>query len=248
MKFLISNNSSPRNLSRENSPNESGTLRRPARKTDSKLTLSVAFGLFALLLASCAPSISSTTPPSYYLSHHPDDTKSRPLRHYPVARQGNLTAWVTSGHVRTPTKWLYRPDDPSPKHPIVGNIGPQDMPADAKHDGALLIVSGYNGPIFNLWEGLNGEGKLFTGNGGWVPVRLEQPEWGVNTWVLSKSKIGGWSGYPVVIGDPNRPEAVVGAMWYRHNHNQTTGGTTSSRFLKTWIAKLKFSDFVKKGN
>ncbi|MDF1712182.1 MAG: hypothetical protein P1U90_08080, partial [Akkermansiaceae bacterium] len=178
MKILISENPTPQNHSRGDLSNQSCVLRSPGKQTSPGLTVGLVFGLFALILTSCAPSTSSSLPPSYYLSHHPADTKSRQLRHYPVARQGNLTAWVTSGHVKTSTKSLFSPGDPSPKHPIVGNIGPKDMPADAKHDGAFLVVSGYNGPIFNLWDGLSGEGKLFTGKGGWVPVKLSQAEWG----------------------------------------------------------------------
>lgn len=211
----------------------------------SKRKVHESSGVLAVFLASLLTSCGGPSGPvAYYLSHHPDDHKSRPLRHYPVARQGKLTAWVTSDHVRTPENWLYAPGDPVPKYPIVGRIRAESMPAAVKHDGAFLIVSGYKGPLYDLWEGTTADGRLFTGPGGWVSVWLEQKP-GVNTWVYSKKKIGGWSGYPVVIGDPAKPEAVVGAMWYRHNQKQQMGGTTSSRFLKKWLGRLDFSDFVK---
>ena len=66
----------------------------------------------------------------------------------------------------------------------------------------------------------------------------------MNTWVYSKKNIGSWSGYPVVIGDPASPDAIVGAMWYRRNDNHRMGGVTSSVFLKGWLERLNFSDFV----
>lgn len=194
-----------------------------------------------LLLAACA----SQGPTAYYLSHHPDDTRSRQLRHYPVERQGNLTAWLTSDHVSPAGNWLYAPGDPAPKHEIVGKIRAADMPQAVKHDGSFLIVAGYDGPLYPLWEGSEAEGRLFTGTG-WIDAKLNQQD-GVNTWVkVSRAhRIGGWSGFPVVIGDPDVPEAVAGAMWYKHNHLPQLGGATSTRMLKRALGTLRFSDFVK---
>jgi len=196
--------------------------------------------LAGLLINSCGK---STRVPAYYLSQHPDDKRSRQLRHYPVARQGNLTAWVTSDHVGQAAKWLYKPENPEPAHPIVGKIRSKHMPADTKHDGSFLIVRGYQGPLFKLWDGERGEGLLYNGRN-WQPIWLEQGENGVNTWVYSKTKIGSWSGFPVVIGDPIEPEAIAGAMWYRDNTNPYMGGATSSSFLANWLNKLKFENFV----
>lgn len=192
-----------------------------------------------LLLAACG----THTPPAYFLSHHPSDTRSRQLRHYPVARQGKLTAWLTSDHVSTSGPWLYTPGDPAPKCRIVGNIRARDMPQGVKHDGAFLVVSGYEGPIFDLWQGTDAEGKLFTSSGSWIPVRLHQAE-AVNTRVKAPQKIGGWSGFPLVIGDPDHPDAIAGAMWYRNNIKPTFGGATSTRLLKRWLGKLRLADFV----
>jgi hypothetical protein len=196
-----------------------------------------------LLLASCG----SQTAPSYFLSHHPQDTGSRPLRHYPVARQGNLTAWLTSDHVSPASDWLYAPGDPNPKHPIVGIIRAASMPEAATHDGSFLVVSGYGGPLFELWQGTEAQASLFTGEGGWVPVTIRQDE-AVNSWVrVSPGRsIGGWSGFPIVIGDPENPEAIAGAMWYKSNTDPTLGGAASTRMLKRWLGRLKLADFATK--
>jgi hypothetical protein len=195
-----------------------------------------------LLLSSCGSSV----PPSYFLSHHPDDTTSRQLRHYPVARQGDLTAWLTSDHVHPNSDWIYVPGDPNPKHRIVGNIPASAMPQAAKHDGAFLIVRGYDGPLFDLWQGTDAEVSLFTGSGGWIPALIHQDD-SVNSWVKvsPRHNIGGWSGYPVVLGDPNHPEAIAGAMWYKSNLDPQLGGATSTRMLQRELAKLRFADFVK---
>ncbi len=194
-----------------------------------------------LLLASCAPH----PPPSYFLSHHPDDTRSRPLCHYPVARQGNLTAWLTSDHVQPAGGWLYLPGDPNPKYRIVGTIHSGAMPEAVKHDGSFLIVAGYEGPLFELWQGTDAEGRLFTGPDGWIPVHLHQDD-AVNTWlkVPRRRAVGGWSGFPVVIGDPAHPDAIAGAMWYKSNTEPRLGGTTSTRMLQRWLGRLKLADFV----
>jgi len=205
-----------------------------------KLTIGIITGL---LLAACG----SHTKPSYFLSHPPDDTRSRPLRHYPVARQGGLTAWLTSDHASPACDWLYAPGDPDPKYHIVGIIRAGSMPEASKHDGSFLVVSGYQGPLFELWEGTEAEARLFTGEGGWIPVRIRQAE-AVNSWVrVSPGRsIGGWSGFPVVIGDPNHPEAIAGAMWYKSNTEPTLGGAASTRMLRRWLGKLKLADFVTK--
>jgi hypothetical protein len=194
-----------------------------------------------LLLAACG----SRATPSYFLSHHPDDTRSRPLSHYPVARQGDLSAWLASDHVLPASQWLYAPGDTMPRHRIVGVIRAGSMPEGSAHDGAFLVVSGYDGPLFDLWEGTEAKGRMFTGSGGWLTVQLRQGE-AVNTWVRvsRRHSIGGWSGFPVVIGDPARPEAVAGAMWYKSNTDRTMGGATSTRMLKRWLGKLRLADFV----
>lgn len=194
-----------------------------------------------LLLASCA----ARNPPAYFLSHHPDDTSSRPLCHYPVARQANLTAWLTSDHVGLAGAWLYTPGDPNPKYRIVGTIHSGAMPEAAQHDGSFLIVTGYDGPLFELWQGTDGEGRLFTGPDGWIPVHFHQGD-AINTWVRvsPRRQIGRWSGFPVVIGDPAHPNAIVGAMWYKSNTEPRLGGTTSTRMLQRWLGRLKFADYV----
>ena len=203
----------------------------------------VAFGLAA---TSCSGP-SSSTPPSYFLSHRPENTNTRMLRHYPVARQGDLTVWLTSDHVWPSEKSLFSPDDPSKTYPIVGKIRAKDMPQAAKHDGAFLVASGYDGPLFDLWEGGMADVLIFTGRGGWVPAKLNQTE-SVNSWVrlYGGRQVGGWSGYPVVIGDPNKPDAVAGAMWYKSNTEPQLGGVTSTRMLKAELKKLRFADFVRK--
>lgn len=200
------------------------------------LIASVCFGF-----SSCGPHQA----PAYYLSHHPADTRSRPLRHYPVARQGSLTAWLTSDHVKAAGDWLYVPGDPNPKYRIIGTIHASAMPERAKHDGSFLIVSGYEGPLFELWQGTEASARLFTGEQGWIPVRIQQGN-SVNSWVKVSSRrlIGGWSGFPIVIGDPDHPDAIAGAMWYKSNVEPTLGGATSTRMLQRWLNQLKLADFV----
>lgn len=197
----------------------------------------------SVLLSACASSV----PPSYFLSHPPEDTGGRQLRHYPVARQGDLTAWLTSNHVSPKTDWMYVPGDSNPKHRIVGNIPASAMPQAAKHDGAFLVVRGYEGPLFELWQGTDAEVSIFTGKGGWIDASIRQDD-SVNSWVKvsSQHRIGGWSGYPVVIGDPNQPQAIAGAMWYKSNLYPQLGGVTSTRMLKRALAGLRFADFVKR--
>lgn len=204
-----------------------------------RLMLSTAL---CLLLTACA----GHGPPSYFLSHHPADTHSRQLRHYPVARQGDLTAWLTSDHVKPNSEWIYSPEDPNPKYPIVGNIPASAMPQPAKHDGAFLIVRGYDGPLFELWQGTDAEVRIFTGSGGWIGAIIHQEDY-VNAWlkVSPRHSIGGWSGYPVVIGDPDHPVAIAGAMWYKSNKEPRLGGVTATRMLKRELAKLRFADYVK---
>ena len=200
-------------------------------------------GASLLLLASCAP---SGPPPGYFLSHHPGDSTSRQLRHYPVARQGELTAWLTSDHVKPSQKWLFMPDDAETKYPIVGNIPARAMPQAAKHDGAFLLAKGYDGPLYEMWDGTDAQVSIFTGSGGWIPGLIHQ-DGSVNSWVKvsRRHKIGGWSGFPVVIGDPARPQAIAGAMWYKHNLEPQVGGVTSTRMLKKELQKLRFADYAK---
>jgi hypothetical protein len=197
--------------------------------------------VIAVLLAACA----GRSAPSYFLSSDPANTRARPQPHYPVARQGDLTAWVASDHMLPATRWLYAPGDPSTKHPIVGIIRAASMPEGSPHDGALLVASGYDGPVFELWEGTDSPGRLFTGSGDWIPVHLHQED-AVNTWVRvsRRHQIGGWSGFPVVIGDPAMPEAVAGAMWYRSNTDPGMGGAASTRMLKRWLGRLRLADFA----
>jgi len=206
---------------------------------------SVLCAALGVLLTSCG----NQAQPSYFLSHSPAATSGRQLIHYPVARQGDLTAWLTSDHARAGGKWLYAPGDPAPRHPIVGVIRASSMPATTKHDGAFLIVSGYQGPLFELWEGTHANGRVFVGSGDWIPVEIHQQE-SVNTWVrVSRPhKVGGWSGYPVVIGDPAQPEAIAGAMWYKSTKQATLGGAASTRMLKKWLGILRFEDYVKAAN
>ena len=200
--------------------------------------------LTAALLGSVSCSLGLV--PACYWSRQPGDAASPALRHYPVARQGKLTAWLTSNHRRAAGDWLYAPNDSSIRHRIVGTIGAEAMPSGPPHDGALLLTADYTGPIFPLWEGNEATGLLYGGDGeGWIPVALYQAEV-LNTWVKlpARQNIGGWSGFPIVIGDPARPEFVAGAMWYRSNDDGTWGGAASTRLLKYWAARLRFADFV----
>ena len=169
--------------------------------------------MVGFLLVSCG----SHTAPSYFLSHPPEDTTSRPLRHYPVARQGDLTAWLTSDHVSPACDWLYAPAIRIPKYRIVGIIHAGAMPEAAKHDGSFLVVSGYDGPAFRTLAGHRKRVPLvFTGEDGWIPVAV-RGRIAVNSWVkVSPGRsVGGWSGFPLVIGDPDHPDAIAGAMWYK---------------------------------
>ena len=78
-------------------------------------------------------------------------------------------------------------------------------------------------------------------------MRIQQGD-AVNTWikVSPRRSVGGWSGFPVVIGDPNRPEAVAGAMWYKSTINAVHGGAASTRMVHDWIGKLRFAEFVER--
>ena len=208
--------------------------------------------LMPLLLA-CAPALLVSCAggggkAAYYLSPPPGTMPARPLRHYPVARQGNLTAWLTSDHVIPSSQWMYAPDSSGTKHPIVGLIRASQMPAGREHDGCFLLVEGYDGPLYELWQGQEADGWLHTGGpSGWIRARLVQED-AVNTWVVVSlpHRIGGWSGYPVVVGEnPEVPVAVAGAMWYKSNTVSTAGGATSTRMLREQLARLRFRDFVK---
>ena len=196
--------------------------------------------LAALLLIACA----GPSTPSFHFSHDPANTQVRPQPHYPVARQGKLTAWLASDHVLPNGRWMHAPGDSSRKYPIVGVIRAASMPEASPHDGAFLVVSGYDGPIFELWDGTQAAGRLFTGAGGWIEVNLQQQH-AVNTWVRvsRRRQIGGWSGFPLVIGNPADPEAIAGVMWYRSNNDPHMGGAASTRMLKRWLGHLRLADF-----
>ncbi len=197
----------------------------------------------SLGLLACAPAPT----PACFMSHHPAATNVPELCHYPVARQGKLTAWLTSDHRRKADDWLYSPQDPSLRHRIVGVIPTQAMPSKPQHDGAFLLTADYDGPIFPLWEGTEAEGLMYSGRTqGWLPVKLYQGK-AINTWVKLPGRltIGPWSGYPVIIGEPAQPQFVAGAMWYRSNTHESEGGAASTRLLKAWLGRLRFEDFVK---
>ena len=209
------------------------------------LLLALVSSLF--LLNSCSVIAPGVAPSAAYPSYDPTQGKSVPLRHYPVGRQGNLTAWLTSDHRMSSGDYLYNPKDPSIRHRIVGRIRASSMKEAVNHDGAFLLTNDYNGPIYPLWEGAEGKGLLYGGETiGWIPVDLYHKP-GVNIWVASgrAQKIGFWSGFPVVVGDPANPEAIAGAMWYRTNKNHHLGGATSPRMLKSWLGRLDFKDYVK---
>jgi hypothetical protein len=196
-----------------------------------------------VLLQSCGESI----PPVHHLAQPPTPSGAG-RRLYPVARQGDLTAWLASDHVLPGGEWLYHPEDPAPRYPVVGSIRARDMPRGTSHDGAFVLTTGYGGPLFPLWEGEACEALLFDGKGRWLPVRVSQLEGSVNSWVrvADGRSIGQWSGNPVVIGDPRRPESVVGVMWYKSNLTPELGGTTSGRMLRKELSRLRFEDFVKR--
>jgi hypothetical protein len=152
---------------------------------------------------------------------------------------------VASDHVLPAGRWLYAPGDRSPRHPIVGIIRASEMPAAAPHDGAFLVVSGYEGPVYPLWEGEEAQGMLYAGGGSWLPVHLvQQDAVATRVQVSAPRTIGGWSGHPVVIGSPSRPEAVVGAMWHRSTAEPWVGGTTAPRLLRSWLGRLQLKDYV----
>ena len=207
-----------------------------------RLLTFVALIAVLLGLVSCAPAPVGAC----YLSHDPVDTSGPALCHYPVARQGKLTAWLTSNHRQAAGEWLYAPNDASIRHHIIGIIRAPAMPSRPQHDGAFLLTSDYTGPIYSLWCGTESKGLMYGGpEEGWLQVSLHQDKV-VNTWVKrpGRLEIGQWSGYPVVIGDPARPEAVAGAMWYRSNSDPSWGGATSTRLMKYWTEHLRFADFV----
>ena len=189
-----------------------------------------------LFLNSCSSAVSSAA------YHSKNSVDQRGLRHYPVGRQGKLTAWLTSNHRMSDGDFLYNPKDTNTRHRIVGRIRASAMKEAAKHDGAFLLTNDYTGPIYPLWEGSEGKGLLYTtGSKGWIPVNLNQ-EPGVNIWIATRSSdpIGAWSSFPVVIGDPAKPESIAGAMWYRSNANRHLGGAASPRMLKKWLNRLDF--------
>jgi hypothetical protein len=198
-----------------------------------------------LLGFSCAPGPIEACFSSSYpgVSHGPD------LRHFPVARQGSITAWLTSDHRRKGGDWLHAPDGSGTRHRIVGEIRAAAMPVGFAHDGAFLLTDSYQGPVFPLWEGRQAEGRLYTGREtGWVPVMLYQESArSVNTWLRLPGgmKAGGWSGHPLVIGSPSQPTAVAGAMWYKSTADPSLGGATSTAMLRECLRRLDFASFVK---
>lgn len=250
--------SSPRNPVSPFSGPFNETLKRSTRKANSQQKQSVIKSISSLLLTLIAPlvflnSCSNVTSPespvfsAAYTSYHPETRPGVTLRHYPVGRQGNLTAWLTSDHRMSAGNYLYNPTDANTRHRIVGRIRASAMKVSVKHDGAFLLTGDYTGPIYPLWEGTESKALLYAGETkGWIPVDLEQRP-AVNTWVITRRSdpIGGWSGYPVVIGDPANPESVAGAMWYRSNLNRRLGGAASTRMLKEWLDRLDFKKFVK---
>lgn len=207
----------------------------------AKLMLSVV----SLLGFSC----STGTPEACFPSHHPEVTTGPDLRHFPVARQGSITGWLTSDHRRKGGDWLYAPDGSGERHRIIGEIRAGAMPVGHPHDGAFLLTDSYQGPVFPLWEGREAEAMLYTGRkSGWVRVLLYQESArSVNTWLRLPGgmKAGGWSGHPLVIGDPSRPEAVAGAMWYKSTNDPTLGGATSTALLSQCLRRLNLASFVR---
>lgn len=200
-----------------------------------------------LLGFSCAPG----PPEACFPSTTPGMTTGPELRHFPVARQGTITAWLTSDHRRKGGDWLHAPDGSGERHRIIGEIRAAAMPVGHPHDGAFLLTDSYQGPVFPLWEGRQAEARLYAGREhGWVPVMLYQESArSVNTWLRLPGgmKAGGWSGHPLVIGDPSRPEAVAGAMWYKSTADPTLGGATSTAMLRQCLRRLDFASFVRSG-
>jgi hypothetical protein len=186
-----------------------------------------------------------------YSSSDPGVIQGAEFLHFPVARQGAITAWLTSDHRRKGGDWLHAPDGSSTRHRIVGEIRARDMPAGVAHDGAFLLTDTYEGPVFPLWKGREAEGRLYTGReAGWVSVALyQESERCVNTWLRLPGgmKAGGWSGHPIVIGNPSNPSAVAGAMWYKSTLDPSLGGVTSTAMLFHRLQQLDFSRFVNRG-
>lgn len=186
-----------------------------------------------------------------FSSSYPGVNQGPDLRHFPVARQGVITAWLTSDHCRKGGDWLHAPDGSGTRHRIVGEIRAVAMPVGFPHDGAFLLTDTYQGPVFPLWEGRQAEGRPYTGREtGWVRVMLYQESaTSVNTWLRLPGgmKAGGWSGHPLVIGSPTQPTAVAGAMWYKSNSDPSLGGatSTSTAMLRECLRRLDFARFVK---
>ena len=200
-----------------------------------------------LLGFSCTPGL----PDACFSSHPPGMTTGPDLRHFPVARQGSITAWLTSDHCRKGGDWLHAPDGSGRMHRIIGEIRASAMPVGHPHDGAFLLTDSYQGPVFPLWEGRQAEARLYSGREHrWVPVMLYQESArSVNTWLRLPGgmRAGGWSGHPLVIGNPSGPEAVAGAMWYKSTTDPTLGGATSTAMLNQCLRRLNFANFVSSG-
>jgi hypothetical protein len=197
-----------------------------------------------LFSVSCAPGPMEAC----FSSSYPGANQGPDLRHFPIARQGSLTAWLTSDHRRKGGEWLHAPDGSGRRHRIVGEIRASDMPVGSAHDGAFLLTDTYEGPVFPLWDGQQADGRLYTGSRtGWVSVTLyQESDRCVNTWLRLPGgmKAGGWSGYPLVIGSPSQPTAVAGAMWYKSTSDPSLGGATATAMLRRWLQLLDFSSFV----
>lgn len=212
-----------------------------SRSMPAKLMLLVV----TLFSVSCAPGPMEAC----FSSSYPGANQGPDLRHFPIARQGSLTAWLTSDHRRKGGDWLHAPDGSGTRHRIVGEIRAAAMPVGSAHDGAFLLTDSYQGPVFPLWEGQQAEGRLYTGREtGWVRVLLYQESArSVNTWLRLPGgmKAGGWSGHPLVIGSPSQPTAVAGAMWYKSTADPSLGGATSTAMLRQCLRRLDFARFVK---
>jgi hypothetical protein len=97
-----------------------------------------------LFSASCA----SGSKEACFSSSSPGANQAPDLRHYPVARQGSITAWLTSDHRRKGGGWLLAPDGSGTRHRIVGEIRAAAMPVGCAHGGAFLLTDTYHGPVF----------------------------------------------------------------------------------------------------